>query len=133
MENWKKAFPTTQMGLDLSRSFCEGLVESVVERTLRWKTSCVDAGLDLHAARRINGEAVRAHQRLIGTVILEPYLYRNERYSGMLAYGCRIQRTEHFKTVEVAFLRTQRGRRRELRSIDAGVLTCPACHGIRNT
>lgn len=83
----------TQLGLDLSFEFCEGLVESIAERA----ASCdnflrVDMEGSVYTQRTIElVKRARMSTPAVGTVI-QAYLFRSEfDVQDLLAYGCRIR------------------------------------------
>src|SRR6267378_3757856 len=83
----------TQLGLDLSAEFCEGLLLSIVERAAAYDNFLrVDMEGSLYTARTIDVvKRVRSKNPAIGTVI-QAYLYRSEQdVQDLLAYGCRIR------------------------------------------
>jgi proline dehydrogenase len=83
----------TQLGLDINKEFCTGLVLSIVERA---------AGFDNFLRIDMEGSAytqhtvdivksVRSRNPAVGTV-MQSYLYRSEKDIGeLLACGCRIR------------------------------------------
>src|SRR5437667_5801403 len=99
----------TQLGLDLSVEFCEGLVASVVERAAGYDNFLrVDMEGSPYTQRTIElVKRVRARNPAVGTVI-QSYLYRSETYvADLLAYGCRIRlcKGAYKESEEVAFPR----------------------------
>ena len=83
----------TQLGLDMSAEFCEGLLLSIVERAAAYDNFLrVDMEGSLYTARTIDVvKRVRSKSPAIGTVI-QAYLYRSEQdVQDLLAYGCRIR------------------------------------------
>jgi proline dehydrogenase len=83
----------TQMGLDLSPEFCEGLVLSVVERAQSHDNFLrVDMEGSVYTQRTVElVKRIRSLSPAVGTVI-QSYLYRSERdIEDLLAYGCRIR------------------------------------------
>jgi proline dehydrogenase len=83
----------TQMGLDLSVEFCEGLVFSVVERASACDSFLrVDMEGSVYTQRTIElVKRVRARNPAIGTVV-QSSLYRTEDdVRDLLSYGCRIR------------------------------------------
>jgi proline dehydrogenase len=83
----------TQLGLDLSVEFCEGLVLSVVERAVGYDNFLrIDMEGSVYTQRTVElVKRVRARNPAIGTVI-QSYLYRSEGdVTDLLAYGCRIR------------------------------------------
>jgi proline dehydrogenase len=99
----------TQLGLDLSAEFCEGLVLSVVERAASYDNFLrVDMEGSVYTQRTVElVKRIRARNPAIGTVI-QSYLYRSERdIQDLLAYGCRVRlcKGAYKESVEVAFER----------------------------
>ena len=97
----------TQLGLDLSVDFCEGLVLSVVERAASLDNFLrVDMEGSIYTQRTVElVKRVRSLKPAIGTVI-QSYLYRSERdVQDLLAYGCRIRlcKGAYKELPEVAF------------------------------
>jgi len=83
----------TQLGLDLSVEFCEGLVCSLVERAAACGNFLrVDMEGSVYTQRTIElVKRVRARSPAIGAVI-QAYLHRSEQdVRDLLAYGCRIR------------------------------------------
>jgi proline dehydrogenase len=83
----------TQLGLDVSVEFCEGLVLSVVERAVGYENFLrIDMEGSIYTQRTVElVKRVRARNPAIGTVI-QSYLYRSEAdVTDLLAYGCRIR------------------------------------------
>lgn len=83
----------TQLGMDLSSEFCEGLVLSVAERAARYDNFLrIDMEGSLYTQRTIDlVKKVRSATPSVGTVI-QSYLYRSERdVNELLSYGCRIR------------------------------------------
>lgn len=83
----------TQMGLDLSVEFCEGLVLSVVERASACDSFLrVDMEGSVYTQRTVElVKRVRARNPAIGTVV-QSSLYRTEDdVRDLLSYGCRIR------------------------------------------
>jgi proline dehydrogenase len=83
----------TQLGLDLSVEFCEGLVYSIVERAATCDSFLrVDMEGSNYTQRTVElVKRVRARNPAIGTVI-QSYLYRSEGdITDLLGYGCRIR------------------------------------------
>jgi proline dehydrogenase len=83
----------TQLGLDLSVEFCEGLLLSIVERAVGYDNFLrVDMEGSIYTQRTIEVvKRVRARNPAVGTVI-QSYLYRSEGdVQDLLAYGCRIR------------------------------------------
>ena len=101
----------TQMGLELSPEFCEGLVESVVERAASHGNFLrVDMEGSIYTQRTVElVKRIRARNAAIGTVI-QAYLYRSEKdIQDLLAYGCRIRlcKGAYKETADVAFERKE--------------------------
>jgi proline dehydrogenase len=101
----------TQMGLDLSAEFCEGLVLSVVERAAGSDNFLrVDMEGSTYTQRTVEiVKRIRARSPAIGTVI-QSYLYRSEGdVRDLLAYGCRVRlcKGAYKESAEVAFEKKQ--------------------------
>lgn len=99
----------TQLGMDISTEFCEGLVMSIVERAAGYDSFLrVDMEGSTYTQRTIElVKRVRAQSPAIGTVI-QSYLYRSEQdVRDLLAYGCRIRlcKGAYKEPEEVAFQR----------------------------
>jgi proline dehydrogenase len=99
----------TQLGLDISPDFCEGLVSSVVERAAAYESFLrIDMESSMYTQRTVAlVKRVRAQSPCIGTVI-QAYLYRSEvDIQDLLAYGCRIRlcKGAYKEPQEVAFAR----------------------------
>jgi proline dehydrogenase len=99
----------TQLGLDLSAEFCEGLVLSVVERAAGYDSFLrVDMEGSIYTERTIElVKRIRARNPAIGTVI-QAYLYRSERdIQDLLGYGCRVRlcKGAYKESADVAFER----------------------------
>jgi proline dehydrogenase len=99
----------TQLGLDLSAEFCEGLVLSVVERAAGYDNFLrVDMEGSIYTQRTVElVKRIRARSGAIGAVI-QAYLYRSERdIQDLLAYGCRVRlcKGAYKESSEVAFER----------------------------
>jgi proline dehydrogenase len=99
----------TQLGLDLSTEFCEGLVSSIVERAAALESFLrVDMEGSVYTQRTVElVKRVRSNSPAIGTVI-QSYLYRSEQdVQDLLAYGCRIRlcKGAYKEPEEVAFKR----------------------------
>jgi proline dehydrogenase len=97
----------TQMGLDLSPEFCEGLVLSVVERAGNYDNFLrVDMEGSIYTQRTVElVKRIRARSAAVGTVI-QAYLYRSETdIRDLLAYGCRIRlcKGAYKEAADVAF------------------------------
>jgi proline dehydrogenase len=83
----------TQLGLDLSVEFCEGLVYSIVERAAGYENFLrVDMEGSVYTQRTVElVKRVRARNAAVGGVI-QSYLYRSDAdVTDLLAYGCRIR------------------------------------------
>ena len=83
----------TQLGLDLSVEFCEGLVFSIVERAAGYDNFLrVDMEGSIYTQRTVElVKRVRARNAAVGAVI-QSYLYRSAGdVADLLAYGCRIR------------------------------------------
>lgn len=101
----------TQLGLDLSTEFCEGLLLSIVERAAGYDNFLrVDMEGSIYTQRTVElVKHIRARNAAVGTVI-QAYLYRSEQdVQDLLAYGCRIRlcKGAYQETAEVAFARKQ--------------------------
>jgi proline dehydrogenase len=99
----------TQLGLDLSAEFCEGLVLSVVERAAGYDNFLrVDMEGSIYTERTVElVKRIRARSPAIGTVI-QAYLYRSERdIQDLLGYGCRVRlcKGAYKESPDVAFER----------------------------
>src|SRR6266403_3384046 len=99
----------TQLGLDLSPDFCEGLLLSIVERAAGYENFLrVDMESSLYTQRTIDlVKRVRARNPAIG-IVIQSYLYRSETdVLDLLAYGCRIRlcKGAYKESEEVAFPR----------------------------
>ena len=99
----------TQLGLDLSSEFCEGLLLSIVERAAALENFLrVDMESSVYTERTIEiVKRVRARNPAVGTVI-QSYLYRSESdVQALLAHGCRIRlcKGAYKESDEVAFAR----------------------------
>ncbi|HMI50728.1 MAG TPA: proline dehydrogenase family protein [Candidatus Saccharimonadales bacterium] len=97
----------TQLGMDLSVEFCEGLVLSVVERAADYDNFLrVDMEGSVYTQRTVElVKRIRARNPAIGTVI-QSYLYRSESdIKDLLAYGCRVRlcKGAYKESAEVAF------------------------------
>ena len=83
----------TQLGLDLSVEFCEGLVLSIAERTAAYDSFLrIDMEGSVYTQRTVElVKRVRAQSPSVGAVI-QAYLYRSESdVLDLLSYGCRIR------------------------------------------
>jgi proline dehydrogenase len=99
----------TQLGLDLSVEFCEGLVLSVAERAGAYDSFLrIDMEGSIYTQRTIElVKRVRAQSPCVGAVI-QAYLYRSEAdIHDLLSYGCRIRlcKGAYQESPEVAFER----------------------------
>jgi proline dehydrogenase len=99
----------TQLGLDLSVEFCEGLVLSVVERAAAHDNFLrVDMEGSVYTQRTVElVKRVRARNPAIGTVV-QSSLYRTaDDVRDLLAYGCRIRlcKGAYKESAEVAYPR----------------------------
>ncbi|OLC88845.1 MAG: proline dehydrogenase [Acidobacteria bacterium 13_1_40CM_2_60_7] len=99
----------TQLGLDLSVEFCEGLVASVVERAASYDNFLrVDMEGSPYTQRTIElVKRVRSRNPAVGAVI-QAYLYRSERdVQDLLGLGCRIRlcKGAYKEPPEVAFVK----------------------------
>jgi proline dehydrogenase len=97
----------TQLGLDLSVEFCEGLVLSIAERAAAYDSFLrVDMESSVYTQRTVElVKRVRVQTPYVGTVI-QAYLYRSENdIQDLLAYGCRIRlcKGAYKEPPEVAF------------------------------
>src|SRR5215469_2519135 len=83
----------TQLGLDINREFCTGLVLSIVERAASLDNFLrIDMEGSSYTQRTIDlVKRVRARNPAVGTVI-QSYLYRSEKDVGeLLTCGCRMR------------------------------------------
>ena len=99
----------TQLGLDLSAEFCEGLVLSVVERAAGYDNFLrVDMEGSIYTERTVElVKRIRARSPAIGTVI-QAYLYRSDRdIQDLLGFGCRVRlcKGAYKESPDVAFER----------------------------
>ena len=97
----------TQLGLDLSVEFCEGLVLSVVERAAAHDNFLrVDMEGSVYTQRTVElVKRIRARNPAIGTVV-QSSLYRTaDDVRDLLAYGCRIRlcKGAYKESAEVAY------------------------------
>ncbi len=97
----------TQLGLDLSVEFCEGMVLSIAERALSYDSFLrIDMEGSIYTQRTVElVKRVRTQSPAIGTVI-QAYLYRSEPdIQDLLSYGCRIRlcKGAYKESAEVAF------------------------------
>lgn len=101
----------TQLGLDISVEFCEGLVLSIAERAASYDSFLrIDMESSIYTQRTVElVKRVRAQTPCVGTVI-QAYLYRSESdIHDLLSYGCRIRlcKGAYKESEEVAFPRKQ--------------------------
>jgi proline dehydrogenase len=101
----------TQLGLDMSPEFCEGLVLSVVERAAGHDSFLrVDMEGSIYTQRTVElVKRIRTRSPAIGTVI-QSYLYRSEGdIQDLLTYGCRVRlcKGAYKESAEVAFEKKQ--------------------------
>ena len=99
----------TQLGLDLSTEFCEGLLLSIVEHAASYENFLrVDMESSIYTERTIDiVKRVRTRNPAVGTVI-QSSLYRSESdVQGLLGYGCRIRlcKGAYKESDEVAYAR----------------------------
>jgi proline dehydrogenase len=99
----------TQLGLDISVEFCEGLVLSIAERAAAYESFLrIDMESSIYTQRTVElVKRVRAQSPCVGTVI-QAYLYRSENdILDLLSYGCRIRlcKGAYKEPMEVAFPR----------------------------
>lgn len=83
----------TQLGLDLSVDFCEGLAMTIVESAARHDNFLrVDMEGSTYTERTVDlVKRMRTQSPAVGTVI-QSYLYRSEQdVQDLLRYGCRIR------------------------------------------
>ena len=83
----------TQLGLDLSAAFCEGLVLSIAERAAAYDSFLrIDMESSFYTQRTVElVKRVRAQTPAVGAVI-QSYLYRSETdIQDLLSYGCRVR------------------------------------------
>jgi len=83
----------TQLGLDLSVEFCEGMVLSIAERALAYESFLrIDMESSVYTQRTVElVKRVRAQSPAVGAVI-QSYLYRSEPdIQDLLSYGCRVR------------------------------------------
>jgi proline dehydrogenase len=101
----------TQLGLDISVEFCEGLVLSIAERAAAYESFLrIDMESSIYTQRTVElVKRVRAQTPCVGAVI-QAYLYRSESdIHDLLSYGCRIRlcKGAYKESAEVAFPRKQ--------------------------
>jgi proline dehydrogenase len=99
----------TQLGLDLSVEFCEGLVLSIAERASAYDSFLrIDMEGSIYTQRTVElVKRVRAQSPCVGAV-MQSYLYRSEAdVRDLLSYGCRIRlcKGAYKESAEVAFER----------------------------
>jgi proline dehydrogenase len=99
----------TQLGLDLSAEFCEGLVLSIAERAAAYDSFLrIDMEGSVYTQRTVDlVKRVRAQSPTVGTVI-QSYLYRSETdINDLLSVGCRVRlcKGAYKEDVEVAYPR----------------------------
>jgi proline dehydrogenase len=99
----------TQLGLDISPEFCEGLLLSIAERAAAYDSFLrIDMEGSLYTQRTVDlVKRVRAQTPTVGTVI-QSYLYRSESdVNDLLSVGCRIRlcKGAYKESVEVAYPR----------------------------
>lgn len=99
----------TQLGLDFSAEFCEGLVLSIAERAAAYDSFLrIDMEGSVYTERTIElVKRVRAQTPAVGTVI-QSYLYRSESdVNSLLSVGCRIRlcKGAYKEPVDVAYPR----------------------------
>src|SRR5256885_6257040 len=99
----------TQLGLDLSSEFCEGLLLSIVERAAGYENFLrVDMEGSVYTQRTIDlVKQARTRNPAVGTVV-QSYLYRSEGdVQDLLGVGCRIRlcKGAYKESDEVAFAR----------------------------
>jgi proline dehydrogenase len=99
----------TQLGMDLSAEFCEGLVLSIVERAAAYENFLrVDMEGSAYTQRTVElVKCIRSRNPAVGTVV-QAYLYRSEGdIRDLLGYGCRIRlcKGAYKESAEVAFER----------------------------
>jgi len=99
----------TQLGLDISPEFCEGLVLSIAERAAANDSFLrIDMEGSAYTQRTVDlVKRVRAQTPTVGTVI-QSYLYRSESdVNDLLTVGCRIRlcKGAYSETMEVAYPR----------------------------
>ena len=99
----------TQLGLDISPEFCEGLVLSIAERAAACDSFLrIDMEGSTYTQRTVDlVKRVRSQTPTVGTVI-QSYLYRSESdVNDLLSVGCRIRlcKGAYKEDVEVAYPR----------------------------
>jgi proline dehydrogenase len=123
----------TQLGLDLSGEFCEGLLLSIVERAAGYENFLrVDMEGSIYTQRTVElVKRSRERNAAVGTVI-QAYLYRSEKdIQDLLEYGCRIRlcKGAYKETADVAFERKQDVDRNFIRLMQI-LLPSGVYHGI---
>jgi proline dehydrogenase len=101
----------TQLGMDLSVQFCEGLVLSIAERAAAYDSFLrIDMEGSFYTQRTVElVKRVRAQTPCVGTVI-QAYLYRSENdIQDLISYGCgvRLCKGAYKEPSEVAFPKKQ--------------------------
>ncbi len=99
----------TQLGLDLSVEFCEGMVLSLAERAAGYDSFLrIDMEGSIYTQRTVElVKRVRAQTPCVG-VVIQAYLYRSENdVRDLLSYGCRIRlcKGAYDEPAELAFPR----------------------------
>jgi len=99
----------TQLGLDLSVEFCEGLVLSIAERAAAYDSFLrIDMEGSGYTQRTVDlVKRVRAQTPAVGAVI-QSYLYRSEGdIQDLLSYGCRVRlcKGAYKESIDVAYSR----------------------------
>jgi proline dehydrogenase len=97
----------TQLGLDISVEFCEGMVLSIAERALAYESFLrIDMESSVYTQRTVElVKRVRAQSPAVGAVI-QSYLYRSEPdIQDLLSYGCRVRlcKGAYKEPAEIAF------------------------------
>ena len=83
----------TQLGLDLGEEFCQGLVETIVERAAGYGNFVrIDMEGSAYTQRTIElAKRVRANNPAVG-VVVQSYLYRSEQdVRELIGIGCRMR------------------------------------------
>jgi len=99
----------TQLGMDLSVEFSEGLVLSIAERAAAYESFLrLDMESSVYTQRTVElVKRVRAQSPAVGAVI-QSYLYRSENdVHDLLSYGCRIRlcKGAYKESIDVAYPR----------------------------
>jgi proline dehydrogenase len=99
----------TQLGLDLSVEFCEGLVLSIAERAAAYESFLrIDMESSVYTQRTVElVKRVRVQSPAVGAVI-QSYLYRSESdIHDLMSYGCRIRlcKGAYKESIDVAYPR----------------------------